>query len=436
MKSAKTKRLSIVLLAIVSLFAMSIIASALPVTIDRVKLDDVAVSPSATNFVLAKDKNEEIGIQIVLTALDDLKDVQVEAVIRGYDHSDLIEDITAAFDMKANVTYDKKLTLKLPIRMDKDRYKLRIRVEDRNGDTTQETYDLQVQAKNHEIWLRDVIFNPEAYVKAGRALLTTVRVKNIGEQDEESLKVKVAIPALGISASDFIDELKEDESTTSEELYMRIPACAEPGDYDVKVTVEFNDGEDSVSTAKQITVVEGDACPLAKPSGKEKPAEEKTIIAVGATSQEVTAGEGGTIYPVTITNQGSASKTYSLSVDVPGSWASYQVSPSNIAVVKPGETATLFVYLSAKEDAPEGENMFSITVSADGETLKQVPLKATVAKRAEKAAAGLDWATVKTVLQIGLVVLVVLLVILGLIIGFQRLKGEDEGDEESGKTYY
>ena len=38
--------------------------------------------------------------------------------------------------------------------------------------------------------------------------------------------------------------------------------------------------------------------------------------------------------------------------------------------------------------------------------------------------------------EIGLIALIVLLVILGLIIGFNKLKHDDEEDENNGKTYY
>jgi len=63
--------------------------------------------------------------------------------------------------------------------------------------------------------------------------------------------------------------------------------------------------------------------------------------------------------------------------------------------------------------------------------LKQIPLTANVQKTS-----GFSGTSLKRGLEIGLVVLVVLLVILGLIIGFNKLKGEEEEDSESTKTYY
>ncbi|NOZ81368.1 MAG: hypothetical protein GXP63_06885 [DPANN group archaeon] len=406
---------------------------------EEVKIDGTVVTDvdSSTPIVLAREKDSKIEIRIELKSGEDLNDLDLEAVMRGYDHNDRIEDYVGAFDVDANVTYVKKMELKLPIRMDKDVYRLRIRADDRAGATFQRDYLVKIESDNHKLWLKDVIFNPESYVKAGRALLTTARIENIGQSDEDGLKVTASIPALGISASDYIDTLDEGDTITSEELYMRVPVCAEPGDYEVNIAVAYHDGDDTEKVTKTITVVEGDVCPskIAPGDGSSEPATEKTIISIGATSQDVTAGQGGSIYPITLTNQGSSAKTYSVAVDVPGNWATYQVSPSNVAVVKSGETATMFVYISAKENAPAGENAFSVTVSGDGEELKQVLLKANVVGGEEnETASASGWERVKNALEIGLVVLVVLLVILGLVIGFQRLKG-DEGDD-MGKTYY
>jgi len=434
MRCMKSTKLLGMVLFMVSLLAVSV--SALPVTFEQVKVDDTVLGGSVT--VLAAEKDNELGIRVELMSSEDLKDVQLEAVMRGYDHNDLIQDITSAFDMDAGVTYVKKLNLKLPIRMDKDTYKLRLRVEDKDGETYQENFEIKIESEKHKLWLKDVIFNPEYYVKTGRALLTTVRVENIGETDtEEGIKIKVSVPALGVSASDYIDTLDEGESTTSEELYLRIPACAEAGDYDVNVEVTYDEGDEKITKTETITVVEGDTCPTNIADEEETEAAapaEKTIISVGATTQDVTVGQGGSIYPITVTNQGASAKTYTVTVDVPGEWATYQVSPSNVAVVKAGETASMFVYVSANENAPVGENMFTVTVAADGEELKQVVLKANVVPGKEAPVAD-SWAKIKNALEIGLVVLVVLLIILGLIIGFQRLKGDDREDD-MGKTYY
>jgi len=186
--------------------------------------------------------------------------------------------------------------------------------------------------------------------------------------------------------------------------------------------------------SKLVTIVAGDLCQ--KASDKEQP---KTIITVGPTTQEVTQGQGGVIYPLTVSNAGMDARTYVVTADGYQAWADVTISPQNIVVLQPGEAKAMFVQLAAKADAPVGENMFTLTVTSGTETLKQFVLKASVAEGEEAPADASRWAGVKRVLEIGLMVLVVLLVILGLIIGFSRLKGNDDDmDDDEGKseTYY
>lgn len=428
----KGKFFGILTIFLLGVLALSSVASA-TITISEVELDDDSLSATSTNFVRDVERGESFEVKVHLMSDVDVDDVQVEAEIRGYDHDDRMEDITSVFDMKANVTYVKKLSLDLKDRMDQDRYKLRVQVEDRNSPTVEQTYELEVDAPRHKLLIKDVIFSPDYEVRSGRALLTTVRVQNVGEKDEEGVKVKVSIPELGISASDYIDELErdgdDDDETSSEELYMRIPTCAEAGEYTVKVEAEYDDGDEKTTRQFKINVVQDDSC-----SAQTAPAPTtnvpQTVITIGQETQEVAAGEGGAVFPITISNAGMATKTYTVSVDGVQEWGSSRVSPSNVVILEQGETKAVYVYVTASENAAPGEKMFSVTVKSGDETLKQIPFKASVSESESSS-----WNKLKKGLEVGLVVLVVLLVILGLIIGFNKLKGDEEDDTEES-TYY
>ncbi len=424
----KYRLISLLAFVIIGVLAMASIAYA-NYNIE-VELDDDELSASSTNFVRALERGDEFDVKVHLTSDIDVENVQVEAELRGYDHDDRVEDISDVFDMKANVTYVKKLTLKFADRLDQDRYKLRVQIEDRDSNTFEETYELEVETARHLLTIKDIVFSPENTVRAGRALLTTVRVANDGQEDDEGIKIKVSIPALGISASDYIDELeaegKDDDEKTSEELYMKIPECTTAGDYKVRVEVIYDDGDEKITKESMITVTEGEFCGAVTPETKPK-----TIITVGVESQDLTQGQGGAVYPLTITNMGTTTKSYTVTVEGVDAFGTSRISPSNFVVLGAGETQAIYVYVSAKENAPLGQTMFSLTISSGGEVLQQIPLKANVLA---KTVAG--WDKVKKALEIGLVVLVILLVILGLIIGFNKLKGKEEGTEETSQTYY
>ena len=420
----KIKHFSVLALILLVLAAAVSAIDESDIEIVKVEVNDVDLDEDNFNI----ERNDEYEVRVVFRSDVTTDNVQVEAELFGHDYDDDLSDVTDVFDIKNDTKYSKRLYINLPQRMDKDIYGLRVRFEDREDGFT-ETYNFDIDSKNHEMTIKDVVFSPESKVKAGRALLATVRVKNTGDREEESVKIKVSVPELELSASDYIDSVDEDEATTSEELYMRIPSCASAGTYDAVVEVTYHDSDKQVTETEQIVVVEGDTCEIDSADDAEATAG-KTIITVGPENQDVVAGEGGVIYPLTLSNTGSATKTYTISANI-GDWADVKVSPSNVVVLEGGESKAVYVFVSAKEDVAAGEQIFGLAVKSGDETLKEITLKANVVEEEE------DTGSLKKGLEVGLVVLVVLLVILGLIIGFNRLKGDEEDDEtEAGQTYY
>jgi hypothetical protein len=432
----KMKKAMLVAL-LIGVLAVCGLANALP-TVDYVKINGELFEPGKDQLVV--ERGETLDIRLKLSSSIAEKDVEAAADILGYEYNDRvrISDATGTFDMDENDTMYKDLQVKVPENVDKDKYDLRVRVGSRRGSVFDGQYLLNIKGARHQLTIRDVVLSPENNVQAGRALLATVRIKNFGEKTEEGIKIKVSIPALGVSASDYIDELDADDSTTSEELYLRIPNCAEPGRYDVLVSVEFNEGYDSDNAETSILITEGDLCqPITTPGTTQQPVvtppTPQTIISVGATIQDVTVGTGGVIYPITITNAGANSRTYTVVAEGASDWADVRVSPSNTLLIGGGETKAAFIYVAAKPTAQAGQKMFSVTISSGGEAMKQIPMTANVLQGQQVAVVG--WDKIKQGLEIGLVILVVLLVILGLIIGFNKLKGSGE-PEEKEKSYY
>ena len=408
------------------------------VTITSVEVNDVELSTTTTKNL---EKTDELDILVVFSINKSIDDVEIEAELTGYDNSDRdkVNDQTDTFDVKAGNVYDKRLNLELPVRFEQDTYSLKIRFETPKGTLTQR-YLVDINTQDHMIEIRDIVLSPESEVKAGRALLVTARIKNRGESEEEDIKVKASVPALGISASDYLDRLDPedctgsdcDDSTTSEELYMRIPDCAEPGQYTVKVSVEYDDGDEEVIETTKINVVESDTCAVR--AEDPVPTTGKTVITIGPETQDIVAS-GSATYPVTIANQGTESRTYSISADS-ADWAEFTITPSNVLVVGAGDSKAAFISVKPKSSASTGLQVFSVTIKSGETVLKQVPLRANIVG-GKSVVSGLGLGSVKKALEIGLVILVVLLVILGLIIGFNKLKGNEE-DEEQGdeKTYY
>ncbi len=419
-----------VLLAIFLVSFLSVgIVSALP-TVESIKLNGDEFEAGDQLEVV---RGEELDIRVKMSSDVDEENVEVTAEVLGYEYSDRESDLydrAHVFDLDAGDTTYKDLSIKLPYKMDKDYYDLRVTVGTRKGEAFEALYPLHLKGIRHKLIIKDVIFYPEYGVEAGRALLTTVRIQNIGEKDQESVRVRVSIPELGLSASEYVDEIEgkdKDESVTSEELYMRIPECIEPKKYTVEVSLEYDEGYET-TTEEYSILVTGDVC-----AEDEEDVQKKTIITVGPESQSVEKGATVT-YPLIIENSGSTARTYVVSVDGADTWANVEVTPSNLVVLNKGESKQVFVSVTAKEDATVGEHMFVVSVSSGDNTLKQISLKGDVKEEAETGMISL-----KRGLEIGVIILVVLLVILGLIIGFSKLReseDEDVEDHEKGETYY
>jgi uncharacterized membrane protein len=240
--------------------------------------------------------------------------------------------------------------------------------------------------------------------------------------------------------------ISSDKSEVTEELTVRVPTCAEAGEYTANVKISYQDGDKTDSKNVPVQIVESPVCPKNVPATPQQPttpvqpttpAQEKTVITVGSQSQDLTKGEGGAIYPLTFTNSGSETKTYVIGVTGADDWAAVKISPLQTVTVGAGESKSVYVYLSAKETAETGLHKFTVDVKdASGNAVKQIEMTGNVV---EPAGASNDSGSLKKALEIGLIVLVVILIVVALIVFLTRKKDDEEEeaeDEISGQTYY
>lgn len=248
---------------IVLLCALALVGAvaAIPVNITRVEIDDHAILPDQSNR-LDVLRDNKVDFEVQLEASEDTDDVEVTIFVSGFEHNTelRLSDSVGPFDMDANVTYRKTLQITFPDLVQEDNYKVRVVVTDRDGQEIFENYNIKMDVSRHDLQVVDAIFTPSRHVQAGQAMLSTIRVENFGEKDEDDVKVTIAVPALGISASDYIDSIDNDDTKETEELYLRVPKCAKPGMYDMTISVQYNDGFTKTGVEGQIEVIEDPAC--------------------------------------------------------------------------------------------------------------------------------------------------------------------------------
>jgi hypothetical protein len=430
-------RLAILLVLMLSVVVMASSAFAATAPDVPVSVQDLEIEGSTydASSIVPLDRGDKLDVSFDIKTGDfDLTDTEIEVKVATYGHSDK-EELTKSIgpvNMRGNRTYPQHVTMELPERMKSKIYVLSIIVYNSDYSTTVFDYKFEVEDKESQVVIRDVTFSPENGVKSGRALLATVRIKNYGQNTEDSVKVSIVVPALGISASDYIDDIDSGDTESSEELFLRIPETAQPGNYPAVVEAVYNDGDDKTTMNSEITVLQDVSVPAAS--------QDASVVSGETNPQTVKVGSIAS-YPITIANNGVTAKTYAITVS-PVDWATFQINPSNLVVVDGGQTKILYLYVTPKTGS-EGDRAFVVNVRS-GDSLKQVALQASVVSAGTDAQPSTSegWAGLKKSLQIGLIVLVVLLFILGLIVVFNKLTGpkdedeEEEDEDEETKTYY
>ncbi|MBN1644635.1 hypothetical protein JW851_01165 [Candidatus Woesearchaeota archaeon] len=275
----KTKMLSALSILLIILLATTAIA--LPIDINKVEIDGERVDDSEVR--LDVQRGQEVEIELTIIPTEDVEDIEIRAFISGYEYNDFdeIADSIGPISMDQGVKYRKTLRVTLPEDVEEDDYKLRLLLTNRNGDDViVKNYQIKVDLPRHELKITDAIFHPGKNVKAGTALLGQIRVENVGEKDEEDVVVKIMIPELGVSATDYIDEIESGKQEETEELYLKIPESTEAGIYQAQIYVGYNGNHDKVLATSVINVEENERL--------QQKTEENTVVVVEQTPAEET----------------------------------------------------------------------------------------------------------------------------------------------------
>lgn len=426
----KFKLLGLILavLVIVSGIAGMVLAgSPSDVQFVKIEVDDNDVSGGDLVYV---ERSDDVDVSVSLRAqsVDDIEDLKLRAWLGGYE--DEVEDVSSMFDLVPGVTRTIDLNLQLPDDMDASKAYI-LHAEVYNADGSKEytanlgTVRLQIEEARHRIRIKDIIYSTE--VNSGSLLYTKVRVENTGSKDEKDVKVSVSIPTLGVATRDYIDKLvwteDDDDDVTSDsiELALRIPENAVSGDYELQVDVEYNNGRELTSATRMIQI-NG----IAAGAGE-------MVISVDTTSQDVVKGEEAT-FKLMFANLGNKAITYSVETTGADAWADVKVNPAFVSLA-PGQAGEVMINLKAKEEALAGSHAFVARINAGENTVKELGLNANVKE------AGYDLGSLKTGLEIGFAIIVILLVILGLIVAFYKIGGKkeekpSEPESLSEESYY
>ena len=260
------KKVLIMLLLVLSMLSVpAMAADSTDYAIDTVYIDSI----NADGNTVYVERGDEISVDVRLSGVDDgddstetVTDVQVKAWLGGYEYDD-VTVTSEMFDVEESVNYRETLKLALPEDMIAEQdYTIYVEIFD-DVNSVRESYTVRVSADRHLVDIMDINLED---VDAGDYTTATVRLENMGDHKEEDVKVSLSIADLGISVSEYLDELAWDEIDNEDEedsgevtLTFEVDDCVEAGTYEALVTVTYNRGYDTVEETVTFNV-DADSC--------------------------------------------------------------------------------------------------------------------------------------------------------------------------------
>lgn len=143
-----------ILASSMSYAATSVFSSGFDVSIDRVIVNNQAVSQSRNNLL---EDSELFLVQIDITAVKDLQSGHVEVALKGKQSGDVVADATPTFDLIEGKTTTLFLALALNEGIEKeDNYELTVKVVNARGSSEQKTYGIKTERSALQKGLLDV----------------------------------------------------------------------------------------------------------------------------------------------------------------------------------------------------------------------------------------------------------------------------------------
>ena len=287
----------------------------------------------------------------------------------------------------------------------------------------------------HLLDIKGVAVSPSYYLEAGQTATVKVMLENIGAKSED-VKVVAAIEKLGVSDIEWIElvesEIPGDDEETSEmvTLYLPIPKDALSGEYELEVGIAYNDEHDTqiVKTTLNIKGVEPKEEAKADESPQTPVVEELPVdpskeltLAFDTTSQHVAVGKE-VAYKLTISNLASTARDITLTTAGAQLFADVRVDPS-VLTIEGGSKADVYVYAKPKSDAELKVSQFTLRVMNEDKLYKELSLSLGVEAAVAEKSTFLPFED--DTLKMVFIGLVILLIIVGLMIAFKRVRGDD-----------
>jgi len=229
---------------------------------------------------------------------------------------------------------------------------------------------------------RQVMFDEVSFdnnpVECGQEVILKAKVANVGDSDQEKVKVSLYNKELGIDSYQVLSNLKQDTTAKQIEFTFSIPQNITEKTYklELKSLYDFNDDhpateDDAYDQSSESLIeslqVQGGCAPVITPAAA-------TQITATLSSDAI-AGQDLTIL-ASIKNAGTQTQTYTLLVSGIENFATLvNIAPQTVTL-EPGRAQDVVITLKANADA-EGDYTFSIKALSGG-NVKEQPVSVTI----------------------------------------------------------
>lgn len=444
----KIKALGMILAVVLAVLALSAFALAdePSYVIDSVEVDGIELDGDQTSVELGDTVKLKVIVKSGLNLTEE-KEPKVKVWLYGNDYEE-VEAISDTFTIYPVEGYTKQiiLYLDLPTDMETGTYTLHVMVYDQE-EYVREEFTLYVERERHllDSDAFDYDIEPSNYIEAGDYFNVKVRLENVGAKNED-VKVTVEVPGLDILDRKTWLNLYSGESETSDEISLRIPESAETGDYEMIITAYYSEGHKFVERKAMLHVKGVVQKPVSDSNDdvEEKPAEtelelgpvelpldEALLISMDSTSMSLARGKEAA-FKVSLASFDSVSRLVKFKVKGAQLFADVRIDPSFVQLAG-GQKAEAYVYVKMHEDAELKPYNVMLEVTADDKLVQEVQLTLIANEKED----GFGNLLKDSNLKIAFVALVVLLIIIGLLVAFKRIKHDDYPLEpHDDRTYY
>ena len=384
----------------------------LNLVLDSVKINNEEIDGD----VLQVMNGQSLNVNLRFTAQSAFDDARIMVFLEGYEHSPLV-DSTEIFSVVEGKTYLKTLTLNLPNDMNSQQdYKLRITGANDLSGITYKDYTVYLDTQRNRVDILDLVTTPSSGVEAGQNIIANVRMKNRGQKDQSSVKVIVEIPELGVKESSYISNLNSNEVATSDDMLLFVPEDAAAGEYEVKVTLKFNSGYDSVEKTYSMNVF------------APKSVEEKNLLVSFKNNIDIKSGVE-TVIKVVIANPNDNSKPISI-VPLENTWTDVEVSPS-LAMVKAGDSQEFTIKVKPKSEI-KGEKDLNLIIKEGSKEVNELTVSTYVEANDSQNYSSVSWLNI----ALAVLLIIAIIILLTLVISIAKRNGKDDDEDISSTEEY